>query len=580
MANGLPNLLPFPKFGGEKSPGITSVKLQPAPIRFPTASRPVSAKAPAEVNPFAAIAPFLLRGLGNYFFPGEPSPAPVPTPTDVNEAYTLEEIQNEILKGDEARYEADKLYGPSRELSGWQKWGRMALENLPALAYKDPRELSAFTSTSSALNKIRSAGDLARTDFIGNYTTAQLAKVLNVTPAFNIDDSSIARSSIEGPNGGFYILSMGKKEDKTVDGTKVDKGEYYRSPNWIIGEPPRSDTLRSSGADSKKDWMKERDKLETAASALRAATPIINDIIENIMVSPEMTTTYLGPVLRFANNLKAVGADLGLYSPEVINGDNLSWLDQKTGKVSEAFLNTDVIPYEEQVMGRDGKMKTVMKELNFEKMFGSKGNDAEFRSAMINLAYLAAAANGQTGRTLSDKDLALHLEQLGASFGEGNKGPRNAPGAIRALNTWYNKQLSSNSIKMREHERNSLASDYRIEYGEDTPWAERWLTGRKDDRTGAQILYNIPQAWLLEEKDSDQNFYFQYLMTLVAARKRYGLEAVKRDPIPGLDWEGDFFNYYQETLDDLKGGTVGPGGYKLPPVPRGKPPGKNRTKVG
>ena len=32
---------------------------------------------------------------------------------------------------------------------------------------------------------------------------------------------------------------------------------------------------------------------------------------------------------------------------------------------------------------------------------------------MLQLAYMAAAANGQTGRTLSDKDLAFHLQMVG-----------------------------------------------------------------------------------------------------------------------------------------------------------------------
>ena len=566
---------PFPTFGGDKQGGgITTIKMNPAQVRFPTSSRPVSAQAPADVNPFAAIAPFLLQGIGSQFFQGDPSPAPVPKTADINEAYTLEDIQSEILKGDEARYEADKLYGPSRELSGWKKWARLAVENLPALAFTDPRELSAYTSTSNALTIARSAFDLKRNEFIGDYTTAQLAKVLNVSPAFSINDSSIARSAIEGPNGGFYILSMGKKDDKTVDGTEVPTGEYYRSPNWIVGEPPRSDTIRASSADSKQDWMTERNKLETAASSLSAATPIINGILENIMQSPEMTTTYIGPLLRFSNNLKAAGESVGLYTPKIVNGDDLNWLDQKTGKVSEAFLNGDVIPYYEQVLDPSTReMKMVKKELNFEKMFGSAGNDAEFRSAMINLAYLAAAANGQTGRTLSDKDLALHLEQLGASFGAGNKGPRNAPGAIRALNGWFNSQLNSNSIKMREHERNSLASDYRKEYGP-TPWGERWLTGRTDERTGSQILYNIPQAWLLDGVEN--NPYHRYLMTLVAARKRYGIDAVKRDPIEGLDWEGDYYTQYFDKLDELKG----PKESGTPQAPSPKKPRKSRSGVG
>ena len=40
-------------------------------------------------------------------------------------------------------------------------------------------------------------------------------------------------------------------------------------------------------------------------------------------------------------------------------------------------------------------------------------NNVQYRSMILQMAYLAAAANGQTGRTLSDKDLAYHLEIIG-----------------------------------------------------------------------------------------------------------------------------------------------------------------------
>jgi len=43
-------------------------------------------------------------------------------------------------------------------------------------------------------------------------------------------------------------------------------------------------------------------------------------------------------------------------------------------------------------------------------------NNTRVKGAMLQLAYMAAAANGQTGRTLSDKDLAFHLKMVG--FGQ------------------------------------------------------------------------------------------------------------------------------------------------------------------
>ena len=40
-------------------------------------------------------------------------------------------------------------------------------------------------------------------------------------------------------------------------------------------------------------------------------------------------------------------------------------------------------------------------------------NDVRLRSRFLQLAYVAAAVNGQTGRTLSDKDLAYHIQIVG-----------------------------------------------------------------------------------------------------------------------------------------------------------------------
>ena len=40
-------------------------------------------------------------------------------------------------------------------------------------------------------------------------------------------------------------------------------------------------------------------------------------------------------------------------------------------------------------------------------------DDVTLRSQMLSMAYTAAGVNGQTGRTLSDKDLAYHLQIVG-----------------------------------------------------------------------------------------------------------------------------------------------------------------------
>ena len=71
--------------------------------------------------------------------------------------------------------------------------------------------------------------------------------------------------------------------------------------------------------------------------------------------------------------------------------------------------------------GDDQQMKIAMEAfengndgVNFKASLGDMAyNDVRTRATMLQLAYAAAAANGQTGRTLSDKDLAFHLQMVG-----------------------------------------------------------------------------------------------------------------------------------------------------------------------
>ena len=541
----------FPTFGGpEQGGGITSIKMNPAQVRFPTARRPASAKAPAEVNPFAAIAPFLLQGIGSQLFKGDSKPAPVPSDTDINKDYSLEQIQQELSKGDEARFAADQIYGPSRELSGFQKYGRMAFENLPALFFKDPRELSSFQSSSNLLNKARTDSDIQRKKFIGDYTSAQIGKTLNVTPAYDVNNENVTRNAIEGPNGGFYVQSLGLDEDRTINGESVIEGSYYRNPKWIIGEPVKSgSTLNATKTSVENDFRTRRDEIEAVATNLAAANPLINNVIKTVLAGEE-TTTWWQPLTQLKNQGVAF---IDAYNKDkepaqhLQNGVNNSWYDQTTGKPTQKILTGDALPYMEEVWDEEtNSFKQVQKTFSFETTFGEAGNSAEFRSTVTTLAYLAAAANGQTGKNLSDKDLALHLEQLGATFG-GSSGTKTPDAVIRSLSTWYDNIVTGTSKKMQELERNSLASDWRRTNPDlSTPWSERYLSGifdpgkdGKDSRV--QKLFALPTVWKREGNSDWSN----YLNLLATARYKYGTSAVKQNPVTNFDWESEIYTGYE-----------------------------------
>ena len=578
---------PFPTFGGKDGiAGITPVKLAPTQMRFPTPrSRPSQGQAPADVNPMAFIAPLLLQGIGNKFFQKDPVTAPIPKDTDINKTYSIEDIRSQLGDTAAAEYQADQIYGPRMKDTRRSRIGNFLLDYLPALALNDPRELSGYMNMTNALRKDEQTKALERKKFVGANVNAMAGKVLNVTPAYDVNNTEIARSAIEGPNGGFYISSLGTAEDVTVDGKKVPVGEYYRNPKWIIGEPYKNDaTLKPTAKNVSNEWVTKRDELETVASSLRAFAPTMTDAVQ-IYMSNEELATWWRPFTELKNSgkafINAVKQDKGIVLENNPDG-RLSWFDQSTGEVTEAFLKGDVIPYMEEVYNPNTKSFEMQpRELDLRTYFGDAANDAELRSIIINMAYMAAAANGQTGRTLSDRDLALHLQALGSAFeGGGIKDPK---AALRAMTGWYHRTMENASIKMQELERSSLANDWRSYNQKDTPWAPRYATGTYDQLTQAQIdkgilpsqkLFKLSQTWS-NEKDAD---WITYLNTLAQAKYKFrptdrspGSNPIKDNPIKGIDW---YNNYYLPYLELIQGEGV------EDKIDKREVPGSGRSGVG
>ena len=211
-------------------------------------------------------------------------------------------------------------------------------------------------------------------------------------------------------------------------------------------------------------------------------------------------------------------------------------------------MDGDVVPYTEQIFNHSTqRFETITRQLDMTATFGDLANDQEFRSAMINMAYLAAAANGQTGRTLSDKDLALHLEQLGATFGGGG-GIRTPEASVRAITSWYHNQLEATSLKMQGLERSSMASDWRRDNpNELTPWADQYISPQlegKDNRT--QKLFSLAQVFG-NQGDTD---WENYLSILTVAKFKFGKKAIGDHPINGIRWYEEWWLPYLEKRTD------------------------------
>ena len=89
--------------------------------------------------------------------------------------------------------------------------------------------------------------------------------------------------------------------------------------------------------------------------------------------------------------------------------------NQATGQRDYTPAQLERIKYAEEVFESTNSASLGGKTIR--DMLGKDAyNNTRVKGAMLQLAYMAAAANGQTGRTLSDKDLAFHLKMVG--FGQ------------------------------------------------------------------------------------------------------------------------------------------------------------------
>tara|TARA_R100001594_G_scaffold102260_1_gene136871 strand:+ start:10947 stop:12722 length:1776 start_codon:yes stop_codon:yes gene_type:complete len=550
MANGIA-ALPFPTFGGGKGQpsGITPVQMSPAQIRFPTAR----GGGGSETNPLAGLAPFALDYGIDFLFDKYGGPdtkatlapsAPPPDYLDIEDylddegGFTRDQLRAELTDPERVEFLADQIFGPKviPPKSKIKRNLKRGASFLAGLQFDDPREQTAFVKSYAALNT-GTVPDDARRKWIGEYMKSRAGEKLDVQTAYLDDGSGQNRSVVESPSGGLYIMSKGEAVDTDVEGNAIPIGKYYQHPQWVAGQGPVDPTkIRNTTKASSEAFETERNKYEEIANSLTAVVPLMNTLLANKLENPEFDTLAGAPI-RLAGEIKAlVNVVNSKVKPEARLKESadgtLTWFNPADGTASGKFtdMGTNEFIFYENEYDADGIERRRKKTLNLESTFGNLANSADSRSALIQLAYLAAAANGQTGRTLSDKDLALHLQILGANFKD-TGGLADPKGSIRGLTGWLSRQLLSTDIKMKTLESGSIASDYRKAHRDNTPWAPKWIAGT-DKETGVHRIKPIAATWL-NRNDAE----WQKLVQLYyAAQKKYGSDVIPDNPLPGVSW--------------------------------------------
>ena len=419
MANGIAGLRPFPTFG-DKTGGITPVNLAPTTPRFPVA-RPINvAPAREDVDPFRSyIAPIGLGLLANKFFGGKTETLPVP-----------DEEASDLVK---AEYLAQQIYGPKRKQTTGQRIGQIATQYLPALFTDNDKELAAFMQTTTNLDKARSdrtkLTDTSRQNFI-----AQQLKDEPDTRVTLVDQEKARYGIMDirqgkfDPKKGYFVLNDDRTEyvnvlelpdtnfvdvkvlEETLDFNKLDKVGLSKFDELDLKiQEQDTNTLRFLVAgNSALDLLQEG--IDDPAMNPTSLVANLGNAADSVLSNFEQIFVATGGERLFATPVD-VSQGIGGSIDQQGTGQNALALVLALRSGNQAEIDAAIEQFDksgamaEATGGEFSTIKETLGDLAFA--------NVRTKSLLLQLAYSAAATAGQTGRTLSDKDLAFFLQQIG-----------------------------------------------------------------------------------------------------------------------------------------------------------------------
>tara|TARA_R110001599_G_scaffold77096_2_gene210683 strand:- start:588 stop:2312 length:1725 start_codon:yes stop_codon:yes gene_type:complete len=431
MANnnrGIAAYLPFPTFGGgQKTGGVTPVQLPASQMRFPTSSYSPVRRAP-EPTLKETLAPFLpiaLEGIGS-LLKKDPE-----TLTDekyladlggLSEEPTLEAMQGNKKKL--ARLEAYKQFGEPEEKDtfGFDDILSMVIGSQMGRGAKD------FAASSRAIDKAKETARLTKQTNRANYLNTALKDVDNLTYA-GFENTETAKAGVDTYRGGFvdpsgevYIFN----EDKTgYTNVKALEG------NWVKTRYTPTSPLSAQMKDPRLATLQELNKeLSTKDQSLVntvTLTNAVNELFQEGINDPEKNP--LTAVTSFGNILNSVKSNANqilsfVGGGNISNAFGISAADggsngregsgQYAKQLHAALQTGDEAQITQAMDAFENSNAAKTEGFSFRNSLGDMAYaNIRTRALMLQLAYAAAATAGQTGRTLSDKDLAFFLKMVG-----------------------------------------------------------------------------------------------------------------------------------------------------------------------
>ena len=424
---------PFPTFGGKQGiAGIQPIQVPQVRTSFPTARPPLRrAPEPTTKEKIAGLLPFIPRGIAGLFQKDQKTM----TPSEYYESIGAD--PENLTREEKALGAAYTAYGPQRDVGGFRG---MDIVDLIA-ASQMGRGAPDYTRTAISLRGAEDTRDVninkARGELIKDFLKEDkgTATFLNL-----LDTDALRNRGVTIIKPGFYYTkgdTPGQPYLISDDGEAQLAGE-----NWIryidadsVSGSAMKDTISTEFF---KDYDEIKNKDIAATQFLNIAVPQLEMLYTAIQDPSKSGITTTADIANFANsmgaNFKQIASFFGqkygagqddiyaIFSKDENGGG--SDLTRGTGvnaentfKALERYQANPDDPEAEAAL--NSAFNTLMEtQPAYKQSFMDKVGPTAFQNVaqqanFLQMAYMLAAMNGQTGRTLSDKDLAYHLQIVG-----------------------------------------------------------------------------------------------------------------------------------------------------------------------
>ena len=419
---------PFPTFSGKDGiAGITPVKLSPTQMRFPTARGPVRrAPEPTTKEKLGGFVPLITEGIRG-LIQGRPEVL-----SDADYLTSIGADPENPTFNEQTRLDAYKLYGPPKEKN---RFGLDEILNI-GVASQMGRGAKDYGKTYFNLRTAEENDRLNTEKLRAEYIKSQKAPKYNTV---NLLSKSDHANGVKGVYQGRENEDTGELElqIKNEDGSfsyEIAGPDYIKQTG--VGNVELPENVNVKLVDDVIDPIFEKELsitnlVKQGSNTIRT----LNSIIEDDSVTPNTITASLLGVgnqarieLENLRKMGAIGSGERLFATAkdvengIAGGDKDAPQRAGTGQLAEQLylalqsgdvdrINSATLAFEESFL--KDKLNNP-DELTIKELLGDVVyDDVTLRSQMLSLAYTAAAVNGQTGRTLSDKDLAYHLQIVG-----------------------------------------------------------------------------------------------------------------------------------------------------------------------